>query len=113
MYIPERGDVIWMDFDPQVGHEQAGRRPALVLSPAAYNGPTGLAVVCPITSRVKGFRFEVLIPSVTPPLHGVILADQVNSNDWRGRNATFIVRLPAETVDRVLARIATLLGFDL
>lgn len=109
MYIPDRGDGIWLTFTPQSGHEQAGRRPAIVLSPAAYNGKVGLALVCPITNQIKGYPFEVLLPpdeSVT----GVILADQVRSLDWRTRKAEFIARLSASIVEETLAKLNTLLS---
>jgi mRNA interferase MazF len=107
-YIPERGDVVWLTFNPQAGHEQAGRRPALVLSPAAYNGKVGLALLCPITSQIKGYPFEVLIP---PDLKigGVILSDQVKSLDWKAREAKLICRLPAATVGETLQKLNTLL----
>src|SRR5438093_12343161 len=85
-YIPDRGDAVWITLDPQAGHEQAGRRPALVLSPAAYNGKVGLALLCPITSQVKGYPFEVGMPDGLK-VAGVALADQVNSLDWRARKA--------------------------
>src|SRR5438067_4938950 len=94
LYVPERGDVVWLAFDPQAGHEQAGRRPAIVLSPAVYNGRSGLALCCPITSQVKGYPFEVAIPPGLS-IAGVILADQVKSLDWRARRATPAGRLPA------------------
>ena len=100
---------MWIDFDPRSGREQAGRRPALVLSPAAYNGRVGLSVLCPITSQVKGYPFEVAIPE-GPGVNGVILADQVKSLDWRRRNATIIARLPGDTVDEVLRKIGFLLA---
>jgi mRNA interferase MazF len=80
-YVPERGDLLWLTFDPQAGHEQAGRRPALVLSPAAYNRRAKLALVCPITSRAKGYPFEVALPAALP-LSGVVLADHLKSADW-------------------------------
>ena len=83
--VPRRGEVVWIDMSPQAGREQMGRRPALVLSPAAYNGASGLAVVCPIASRVKGYPFEVRIPDGLP-VHGVVLADQIKSLDWRERS---------------------------
>ena len=105
---PGRGDVIGLDFTPQRGHEPAGRRPALVLSPRAYNDRVGLAIVCPITNQQKRYPFEVDIPegySVT----GVILADQVKSMDWRARNGQKRGRLPQQTVDRTLYLISTLL----
>lgn len=107
-YVPQRGDVVWITLNPQAGHEPAGRRPAVVLSPAAYNGKVGLAILCPITSRIKGYPFEVLIPT-DMAVSGVILADQVKSLDWYARNAELICALPAETVTEVLAKVGTLL----
>ncbi|MBK6426124.1 MAG: type II toxin-antitoxin system PemK/MazF family toxin [Blastocatellia bacterium] len=92
-----RGDAIWLDFDPQAGHEQAGRRPALVLSPESYNGLVGFALVCPITNKRKGYPFEVVIPDGVN-VTGTILADQVRSLDWKIRRAEFIVRLPDNVV---------------
>lgn len=96
-YVPDRGDAIWLEFTPQAGHEQAGRRPALVLSPRAYNEKVGLALVCPITSRSKGYPFEVAIPDGLN-VAGVILADQVNSLDWIARRAAFIDAIPAVVI---------------
>ena len=107
-YVPARGDVVWITFNPQAGHEQAGRRPALILSPSSYNRKVGLAVLCPITSQVKGYPFEVTIPSRSK-LGGVILADQVKSLDWRIRKAEFICKLSRETTDEVLDKLGTLL----
>jgi mRNA interferase MazF len=107
-YVPARGDAVWITFNPQAGHEQAGRRPALVLSPSSYNGKVGLAILCPLTSQVKGYPFEVTIPSGSK-LGGVILADQVKSLDWRIRKAEFICKLPRETISEVLAMLRTLL----
>jgi mRNA interferase MazF len=107
-YVPDRGDVVWITLNPQAGHEQAGRRPAVVLSPASYNGKVGLAVFCPITSQVKEYPFEVIIPlglSVT----GAVLADQVKSLDWRARRADLIGRLTAAVIDDVLVKVRTLL----
>jgi mRNA interferase MazF len=109
-YVPARGDAVWITFTPQAGHEQAGRRPALVLSPASYNGKVGLAILCPITSQVKGYPFEVGTPSGSG-LSGVILADQVKSLDWRVRKAEFICKLPRETTAEVLGKLGALL-FD-
>ncbi len=109
--VPQRGDAVWIDFSPQTGNEQAGRRPAVVLSPEAYNGRVGLALLCPITSRVKGYPFEVAIPSGLN-VRGVILADQVKSLDWRARNAEVVSPLPTETVDEVLEKIGVLLARD-
>jgi mRNA interferase MazF len=107
-YIPARGDVVWITLKPQAGHEQAGRRPAVVLSPSSYNGKVGLAILCPITSQVKGYPFEVALPSGSN-LGGVILADQVKSLDWRIRRAEFICKLHRETTEEVLDKLATLL----
>jgi mRNA interferase MazF len=107
-YIPERGDAVWITLDPQAGHEQAGRRPALVLSPAAYNGRVGLGLFCPITSQVKGYPFEVLLPPGSP-VSGVIGADQVKSLDWRARSAARIGAVSQEVVAQVLERLQTLL----
>ena len=106
--VPVRGDAVWIDFSPQAGREQAGRRPAVVLSPAAYNEKVGLAVLCPITNQIKGYPFEVAVPPGLP-VTGVILSDQVKSVDWRHRNASVIAHLPGKTVGEVLRRIGTLL----
>jgi len=108
-YVPARGDAVWLTFTPQAGHEQAGRRPALVLSPVSYNRKVGLAILCPITSQVKGYPFEV----ATPPgsrINGVILADQVKSLDWRARSAAFICALPSPTIAEVLRKLTTLVS---
>ncbi|RKU11603.1 mRNA-degrading endonuclease [Candidatus Poribacteria bacterium] len=107
-YVPQRGDAIWINFNPQAGHEQAGHRPAVVLSPGAYNGKTGLAILCPVTNQVKGYPFEVTVPAGLD-VTGVILADQVKSMDWRARNADLICPLPQETVTAILQRVETLL----
>ncbi|MCX5644618.1 MAG: endoribonuclease MazF [Phycisphaerae bacterium] len=108
-YVPERGDVVWVTLSPQAGHEQAGRRPAVVLSPAAYNGKVSLAVLCPVTTQVKGYPFEVGIPEGLA-VSGVVLADQVKSLDWRAREAEFACRLPAETMQEVLQKAGVLLS---
>lgn len=107
--ILDRGDVVWISMNPQAGHEQAGRRPALVLSPAAYNGKVGLAILCPISSQAKGYPFEVQLPNGLPVV-GVILSDQAKSLDWRAREAEFVCRLPTETVHEALLKLATLLS---
>jgi mRNA interferase MazF len=107
-YVPDRGDVVWISLNPQAGHEHAGRRPAVVLSPAAYNGRVGLAIFCPITNQVKGYPFEVHIPDGLD-VTGVVLADQVKSLDWQARNADFMVTLPRATIDEVLAKLRPLL----
>ena len=93
-YVPEQGHAIWLTFDPQAGHEQAGRRPAVVLTPAAYNRKTGLILACPVTSKVKAYPFEVSLPAGLP-ISGVVLADQAKSADWRARQATYICELPS------------------
>jgi mRNA interferase MazF len=105
---PERGALIWLNFTPQSGREQAGRRPALVVSPRAYNSKVGLALVCPITSRVKGYPFEVALPDQLP-IQGVVLADQLRSLDWRSREAELIGEAPTTVVARVLQLIGALL----
>jgi mRNA interferase MazF len=106
--VPERGDAVWITLNPQAGHEQAGRRPAIVLSPSAYNGRVRLALLCPITSQVKGYPFEVALPPGLP-VTGVILADQIKSLDWRARSAELICRVPEGTLVQLLARLAPLL----
>jgi mRNA interferase MazF len=100
--------VIWLTFDPQAGHEQAGRRPAVVLTPAMYNRKTGLLLTCPVTSQIKGYPFEVALPSGLP-ISGVALSDQVKSADWRARQASFICRIPDSTLAHIVAKLATLL----
>ena len=107
-YVPQRGDVVWITLNPQAGHEQAGRRPAVVLSPAAYNAKVGLAILCPLTHQIKGYPFEVLIPSDLA-ISGAILSDQVKSLDWRARDAEFICSLPTKTMTEVLQKLNTLL----
>jgi len=107
-YCPKRGDIVWLSFNPQAGHEQAGRRPALVLSPLLYNRKVGLALHCPVTSEIKGYPFEVKIPSGLD-VSGVILADQIKSLDWTARKATFVCSLPEETIREVLGKAGTLL----
>jgi mRNA interferase MazF len=108
-YVPRRGDVVWVNLYPQSGHEQTGRRPALVLSPENYNRKTDLAIMCPITSQVKGYPFEVLLPEGLP-VTGAVLSDQVKSLDWRARKAELVCTLPDETVTEVLDKLGTLLG---
>ena len=110
-YVPRRGDAIWITLDPQTGHEQAGRRPALVLSPASYNGRVGLALLCPITSQVKGYPFEVALPRGLS-VKGVVLADQVKNLDWRVRRAARICSVPKDAVVQVLNRLNVLLAGD-
>jgi mRNA interferase MazF len=107
-YIPNRGDMVWITFNPQAGHEQAGRRPALVLSPEAYNGKVGLAILCPITSQIKGYPFEVLIPEGLK-ISGAILSDQVKSLDWKARQAELVCKLPKSTLSEVIQKLSTLI----
>ena len=104
-YVPESGDIVWLEFDPQAGHEQAGHRPALVLSPAAYNGKAGLMVCCPLTTRIKGYPFEVAIKG-NPA--SVVLADQVKSLDWQARRTTRKGRVSASELAEVRAKLKAL-----
>ena len=106
-YIPEAGDIVWLQFDPQAGHEQAGHRSAVVLSPASYNGRAGMIVCCPMTTRIKGYPFEVAIGG-TPP--SVVLADQVKSQDWRARRAARKGRVSATELAEVRAKLIALIG---
>ena len=108
-YIPDKGDIVWITLNPQAGHERAGRRPALVLSPTAYNGLVGLAILCPITSQIKGYPFEVLIPDGLR-ISGAILSDQVKSLDFGTRQAEFVCKAPPETLTEVLQKLNTLLS---
>lgn len=107
-YTPSRGDCVWLTFNPQAGHEQAGRRPALILSPQAYNSKVGLALCCPITSQIKGYPFEVRIPDGLA-IRGVVLSDQIKNLDWRVRDAEFIATLPDNILSDVLNKLNTLL----
>ena len=107
-YVPRRGDIVWLDFTPQAGHEQAGHRPALVLSPQVYNERTGLALCCPITSQVKGYPFEVLLPSDNV-VTGVVLADQIKSLDWRARWARLACQTTLQVVAEVQGKVDALL----
>lgn len=108
-YVPERADVVWLTFDPQAGHEQAGRRPAVVISPRAYNGKVGLALLCPVTTATKRYPFEVAIPEGLP-ISGVVLSDQLKSLDWRERQAEYICELPRLAIADILAKIRTLVA---
>jgi mRNA interferase MazF len=108
-WSPDRGDIVWITMNPTVGHEQMGRRPALVLSPASYNSKVGLAILCPITSQVKGYPFEVKIPKGLP-VDGVILSDQAKSLDWRSRGAELACRVSAECTAEALYRLGRLLA---
>lgn len=108
-WTPERGDVVWITMDPTAGHEQAGRRPALVVSPGSYNSKVGLAILCPVTSHVKGYPFEVPIPDGLS-VEGVVLSDQAKSLDWRSRGAELACTVPAESVTAVLHRLGRLVA---
>jgi mRNA interferase MazF len=110
-YVPDRGDLVWLTFTPQAGHEQAGRRPAVVLSPIAYNRRVGLAIFCPITNQRKGYPFEVELPE-TVGVTGVILSDQVKNLDWRSRNAVFLATLPDRVIAEVLQKLGTLVSLS-
>ena len=109
-FVPAAGDLVWLTFDPQAGREQAGRRPALVLSPRSYNQKSGLALACPVTNQIKGYPFEVPLPQGCGAT-GAILADHLKSVDWSARHAAKIGRIPSLTLDEVLAKLAPLLGF--
>lgn len=107
-YVPARGEVVWLHFDPQAGHEQAGHRLALVLSPKKYNQVTGLMLCCPLTTAIKGYPFEVAVRVGSKP--GVVLADQVKSLDWRARQAKKADVIAPEALEEVLGKLGTLLG---
>ncbi|MFS2180274.1 endoribonuclease MazF [Rhizobium pisi] len=106
-YVPDAGDIVWLHFDPQAGHEQAGHRPALVVSPTLYNSKTGLMLCCPMTTSIKGYPFEVLIAGNRP---GVVLADQVKSLDWVVRKAAYKGKVSSSELAEVRAKIAALIG---
>jgi mRNA interferase MazF len=106
-YIPDQGDIVWLEFDPQAGHEQAGQRPAVVLSRKPYNQKTGLAICCPITSRVKGYPFEVRLNG--KKIDGAILSDQVKSLDWQARGAKFIEKINAATLTEATGKLMSII----
>lgn len=106
-YVPERGDIVWLDFAPQSGHEQTGRRSALVLSPSIYNKKTGLALFSPITSKIKNYPFEVAVKERF--ISGVVLSDQIKSLDWRARNADFICKMKKDDLETVISLISAIL----
>lgn len=109
-YVPDVGDLVWLDFDPQAGHEQAGRRPALILSPRTYNHRAGLTIVCPISTKAKGYPFETHLPAGCG-VTGVVLCDHLKNLDWKARRAERAGRAPAEVLEEVRAKLAPLLGF--
>jgi mRNA interferase MazF len=110
-YIPEQGDAVWINMNSQAGHEQAGRRPAIVLSPGSYNNKVGLAIFCPVTNQIKGYPFEVIIPSGLK-VKGAVLSDQVKSLDWKIRNTEFYDKVPDTVILEVFKKLRTLLRFD-
>lgn len=107
-YIPNRGDIVWLNFTPQTGHEQKGKRPAIVLSPLEYNEKVGLAIFCPITSIVKGYPFEVKINN--KKINGVILSDQVKSLDWKSRSIEFIIKATKDEIEEVRDKLSILIN---
>jgi len=107
-FVPDAGDIVWLEFSPQAGHEQAGHHPALVLSPTAYNSKTGTMVCCPMTTQIKGYPFEVIIHA--EGASGAVLSDQVKNLDWRARKATPKGKASPEELGEVRAKVATLLG---
>jgi mRNA interferase MazF len=107
-YVPERGDVVWMMFGPQAGHEQSGRRLGVVMSSSIYNGKTGMALCCPITSHVKGYPFEVLVPAGLK-ITGAILADHIRNIDWKTRRAEYLCKFQEKILEEVIEKILALL----
>jgi mRNA interferase MazF len=107
-YVPDRGDIVWLQFNRQSGHEQAGKKPALTLSPKAYNQKVGLAIFCPVTNQEKGYPFEVKVGG--SKISGVILADQVKTLDWRKRDAKFIVKAPSIIINETIELLRTLIS---
>jgi mRNA interferase MazF len=108
-YVPDAGDLVWLTFDPQAGHEQRGRRPALILSPRAYNSKARLAIACPITNQVKGYPFEVPLPP-GGKIGGVILADHVKNLDWKARRVEFAAKATNDIIEDVRERLRVVLG---
>ena len=106
-YIPQRGDLVWLNFNPQAGHEQMGKRPALVLSPKEYNGKVGLALFCPVTSKEKDYPFEVKIKN--KKIQGVVLSDQIKSLDWASRNVEYISSVTDAELEEVLDKLKVLI----
>ena len=107
-YIPDRGDLIWLNFDPQSGHEQKGKRPAVVLSPKEYNEKVGLGIFCPVTSQIKKYPFEVALEN--PKITGVVLSDQIKSLDWTQRDATFIAKVADDKIKEVTEKAVMLIN---
>jgi mRNA interferase MazF len=109
-YVPARGDVIWLSFNPQSGHEQSGHRPAIVISSKEYNEKVGLALCCPITSKIKDYPFEVRI-IIKNKIDGVILSDQIKSMDWKKREASYIASVSKETLNETVEKLSLLINF--
>ncbi|MBN2356668.1 endoribonuclease MazF [candidate division KSB1 bacterium] len=107
-YVPDRGDIVWIQLNPLSGHEQAGRRPAIILSPIKYNIKTGLCICCPITSQEKDYPFEVKMP-VGSPVAGVVLADRIKNLDWQAREAQFVCKIPDSVIEQAIEKISLLL----
>lgn len=107
-YVPEKGDLVWLDFDPQAGHEQKGRRPAICISQQKYNRKTGLALFCPVTSHIKGYPFEIILENHS--ISGCILSDQVKNLDWVQRNCTFIEKASEEETGTAVENIKLMMG---
>lgn len=108
-YFPEKGDIVWLEFNPRVGHEQSGIRPALVVSPGEYNRKVGLALFCPITSKAKGYPFEVAVMA-GDKIKGVILSDQIKSLDWRKRKAKYITGVGKSVMDEIVSKLSLLIN---
>lgn len=108
-YVPEAGDLVWLDFDPQTGREQSGLRPGVILSPRYFNSRTGVAYACPITSKVKGYRFEVALPPELP-VHGVVLCEHMRSLDWQVRKAAYVGRMPEAILAQIREVVAAIAG---
>ena len=106
-YIPQRGDIVWLNFDPQSGHEQKGKRPAVVISPKEYNEKTGMGLFCPMTSKIKDYPFEVKIEN--KKITGVVLSDQIKSLDWKTREIEFIIKETSEKINEIIDKIGVLL----
>lgn len=107
-FVPDRGDIVWLQFNPQAGHEQASHRPALVVSPKSYNQKTGLALMCPVTTNIKGYPFEVVLPDGLE-VRGAVLSDQIKNLDWRIRQAKRICEAPASVTNEVTAKLRVLI----
>ena len=106
-YIPERGDIVWLNFTPQAGREQQGRRPTIVISPQAYNKKVGLALFCPITTKQKGYPFEVKI--INENINGVILSDQIKSLDWQHRDIEYVTKITNEEMNEIIKKLSVLI----